>query len=146
MGVMQGAMGDMSGGMGGLGASGGMGEMNGGMGSGGMSGGADLGALGALGAMAGGNADNLGKAIGAAAQMGLIPNGTNGGGGLSLPKFGNQRGAMRPQQQQQMPMRQSGGGSGINMNNLPGARIVNRAANQAAARAMGRLINRGLRF
>jgi hypothetical protein len=72
--------------------------------------------------------------------MGLIPNGNGagGGGGLSLPKFGNQR----PVQQQQ-PMQ-----AGVRKSPMPGsgmARTVNGAMNYGVKAGAYRAINNGLR-
>lgn len=127
-----GNMGQMGGGMdGGMGAGGGMGAMDG---MGGLGG---LGGAGGLGALMGGDPNNLGKAIGAAAQMGLIPNGNGGGGGLSLPKFGNQR-PMQQQRPMSAPARRPMPGSGM-------ARTMNGAVNYGVKAGAYRAINNGLR-
>lgn len=141
-----GGMGQMGGGMGSMPAMGGAAGMGGGMpsgggmdGMGGMGGLGGLGGAGGLGALMGGDPNNLGKAIGAAAQMGLIPNGNGGGGGgLSLPKFGNQRPV-----QQQRPMQAQ-----VRKSQMPGAgmaRSVNGAVNYGVKAGAYRAINNGLR-
>ena len=118
---------------------------------------AALGALGGMGGMDGSMAgfDNLSKAIGAAAQMGLIPGagGQSGGGmGLGLPRFGSQSGANSGQRTSGPPR-----SNGSMLNAIPGVGVattlgrsvnssVNRAIPRAVNRAVNQSINRAFRF
>ena len=119
------------------------GDMGGAMGGGMPAGG--MGDMGGLGGMMG-NGD-ISKALGTAAQMGLIPGSGGAGGaggaglgGFSMPKFG-QKPVQRsmPMQQQRKPMPGAGMARSVN-----GA--VNYGVKAGAYRAINRGLSRALRF